>query len=45
MGWAMPRADAALDKLETTVPDLLAELATKDPATYKSIDRQTLGGD
>jgi tRNA dimethylallyltransferase len=37
-----PRADAALRReLETTpVPELLAELATKDPTTYESIDRQ-----
>ena len=37
-----PRADAALRQVleATPVPELLAELATKDPATYESIDRQ-----
>jgi tRNA dimethylallyltransferase len=37
-----PKADAALrSELEATpLPDLLAELAAKDPATYERIDRQ-----
>lgn len=37
-----PRADAALRQVleATPVPELLAELATKDPATYERIDRQ-----
>jgi tRNA dimethylallyltransferase len=38
----VPRADAALrSELEATrLPELLAELAAKDPATYETIDRQ-----
>jgi tRNA dimethylallyltransferase len=37
-----PKADAALrSELEATpLPDLLAELATKDPVSYETIDRQ-----
>jgi tRNA dimethylallyltransferase len=37
-----PKADAALrSELEATpLPELLAELAAKDPATYETIDRQ-----